>query len=479
MDSKSLKKKTIKGVVWSGIDRFSGQAIQFILGLILARLLSPSDFGIIGMITIFIAVSEAIIDSGFGNALIQKQGRNQTDYSTVFYFNTITGIILYTLMFVAAPYIASFYGKPILKDVTRVVSINLIVNSLMIVQTTKLTIELNFKLQTKIRVFSSAVSGIIAVLLAYNGYGVWALVFQMVATQVLICILLWISAKWSPSLVFSKHSFKKLFNFGSKLLITGLYGPIFNNLNTLIIGKLYSSNSLGFYTRAYQFAQFPSYNISQIISRVSFPVLSSIQNDDERLKKAYRKLIKDTYFVVFPLMFGLALISDPLIRLLLTEKWMGCVLYMKILCLSLTFFPICSYNINLLLVKGRSGLHLKLDLIKKLFTLIVLLITAFISIEAICFGTFATTIFSWIITAIYSGKLINLNLASQIKDILPSFICTIGMSIIVYLLSTLALPDHWLILVEIAVGSISYIILSCLFNKSLIKPFFEFIKLRI
>lgn len=468
-EQQSLKSKTLKGTVWSAIDSFSSQAIQFVLGILLARILAPSDYGVIGMLAIFLAVSQSIIDSGFGNALIQKKDRNQIDYSTVFYFNIIIGVIIYIILFVAAPLIASFYNMPILTNVTRVLALNLIVNSLMIVQNTKLTIELNFKILTKIRFCSNLISGFIALSLAYLGYGVWALVFQSVIAQLLSCLFLWIFAKWKPSLCFSKASFLSLFSFGSKLLITGLYGPIFNNLNTLIIGKFFTANALGFYTRAYHFAQFPSFNISQIISRVSYPVLSSIQDDNQKLCHGYRLLIKNTYFVVFPCMLGLACMAEPIILLLLTDKWIGCVSLLQILCISLVFYPLISYNINLLLVKGQSGLHLKLDFIKKIFSIIILIVSIKFGIKGICYGMVITTLFSWLITAFYSGKLIGLTLTKQLNDLLPSFICSIIMVSAIFPISLISLSVYFVIPLQILMGIVIYTISSSFLNKECLK----------
>lgn len=468
-----LKHKTKTGLIWSAVDRFSGQAIQFVLGIFLARLLSPNDYGIIGMLTIFLAVSDSIVDSGFGNALIQKKNRNQTDYSTVFYFNSIVGILLYIILFIAAPYIANFYNMPILCPVTRVMALNLVFNSLMIVQNTRLTIELNFKLIMEIKLIAHIIAGAIALYMAYCGLGVWALVLQMVSSNFIICVLFWILAKWRPSFNFSWDSFKSLFSFGSKLLVTGLYGPIYNNINTLIIGKFYSSASLGFYTRAQTFVQFPSSNITQIISRVSYPVLSSMQDNDDKLRITYRRLIKNTYFIVFPLMLGLMMVSESVIKLLLTEKWLECVPYMQILCVSMAFYPICSYNINLLLVKGKSGLHLKLDLCKKIVGLLVLSFTAFISIEAICWGTMINALFSWVITAYFSGRLIGLNIKSQIKDILPSFIITLLMCICIYILPDWALSSFMMLIIKILVGAIIYVCISFFFNTKSLKEVFE------
>lgn len=460
----SLKNQTRNGIIWSSIDKFSGQAFQFVIGILLARLLMPEDYGIIGMLAIFLAISDSIIDSGFGNALIQKQNRTQSDYSTVFYFNILVSLILYIILFICAPYIATFYNMPILTSVTRVLSINFIINAFMIVQVTKLTIELDFKIQAKVRLFSGLIAGLFALYMAYSGFGVWALVSQMVISNLLLCILLWLFAKWRPSLEFSVESFKQLFSYGSKLLITGLYGPIFTNINTLIIGKFYSTYNLGLFTRAHNFAQFPAVNTNLIISRVSFPVLSKMQNDDERLRLNYRKLISLTYFLFLPIMFGLIIIAKPLIILLFTEKWIGIVPLFQILCISLAFLPINGYNINLLLVKGRTSLHLRLDFIKKVVSLVILIICAFISIKAICIGSVITSIFSWVLTAHYSGKLINLTLIQQFEDIVRPLIITVAMCCLIYIPFIVINNSVSQLILALIIGIPSYYLMSLKFN---------------
>lgn len=471
----SLKNQTRSGIIWSAIDKFSGQAIQFVIGILLARLLIPEDYGIIAMLAIFLAISDSIIDSGFGNALIQKQNRTQSDYSTVFYFNILVSLLLYIILFISAPYIATFYEMPILTNVTRVLSINFIINALMIVQVTKLTIELDFKIQAKVRLFSGLIAGLLALYMAYSGFGVWSLVSQMIISNLLMCILLWIFAKWRPSLEFSIESFKQLFSYGSKLLITGLYGPIFDNINTLIIGKFYSTYNLGLFTRAHNFAQFPAVNTNIIISRVSFPVLSKMQNDDERLRMNYRKLISLTYFLFLPIMFGLIMIAKPFIVLLLTEKWIGIVPLFQILCVSLALLPINGYNINLLLVKGETGLHLRLDFIKKVVSLSILLVCSFISIKVICIGSVITSLFSWILTAHYSGKLINLTLKQQFKDIVKPLLITITMCCLIFMSFIVIHNSILQLIAALLIGIPSYYLLSLKFNCNSLKEIIKII----
>ena len=423
----SLKKDTLSAFIWSSIERFSVQFINLFLSITLARILLPSDFGIIGMLNIFLALSQSIIDCGFSNALIHKKDRTQTDYSTIFYVNIGLGIIIYLLLFVTSPYIAKFYNQPILSSIIKVAAINMIINSLVIVQRTKLTIELKFKTLATINTISVVLSGIIGLFLAYKGYGVWSLVYQTISLNLFSLILTWYLSKWQPTFVFSRLSFNSLFKYGSKLLITSLYGPIFENLSTVIIGKLYTPSDLGYYTKSMSLAQFPALNASSIVSRVSFPVLSKIQDDDVRLKNAYRNLIKITYLALLPLMLFLVCFAEPIILFLLTDKWLLIIPYFQIICIAMLWYPICAYNINLLLVKGKVDIHLKLDIIKKITSLFVLIICSSISIKAICFGMVFTALFSWFITSFYSGKLIGLSFKLQIKDILYIlFICLVA-----------------------------------------------------
>ena len=294
----SLKKKTVNGVIWSAIDRFSTQGIQFIFSILIARLLMPSDYGVIAMLGIFLAVSQTFIDSGFGTALVQKANRTETDFSTVFYFNIVVAILFYILLWFSSPYIASFYNIPMLEDVTKVVALILLFGALSGIQSAKLSIAINFKTRAKISVISAISTGCVGLYLAYNGYGAWALVFQMVFSSFLGTILLWYFVRWVPKLVFSWQSFRQLFSFGSKLLASALLDTTYNNIYPLVIGKVYSSTSLGLYSRASGLAQYPSSNITGVLQSVTFPVLCSIQNDENRLTDAYRRFIRMSAFII-------------------------------------------------------------------------------------------------------------------------------------------------------------------------------------
>lgn len=465
MAVENLGKKARKGVVWSAVETFSAQIVQLMVSIILARLLTPDVFGIIGMLSIFMALSDSIVDSGFGNALMQKKDRSHTDYSTVFYFNLFISLLIYVIMFVAAPYIAGFYDMPLLTDVTRIISLRFIISGLILVQVTKLTIELNFKKLTKIKVAAVLLSGLVGVTFAYNGYGVWALVAQQLSYALFQCIFIWLFSGWSPSLCFSLKSFRKLFRYGSRLLLTGFYGQIFENINNLVIGKFYSPHLLGFYTKAHSLVQFPSSNITVIIYRVSFPVMCEMQDDDERLSNAIHQLIKQTYFIVFPLMLGMMACSAPLIDVLLSSKWAECVPYMQILCIAMSLFPICAYNIDVLLVKGYSGKHLKIDLVKKMFTLIVLTVTATISVKAICMGGIVTGLFSWFFEGYYAAKILDVRISKQIKDMLPSLIISLVMIAIIYPISYIDISSILKLAIQVVLGAIVYTSFSYVYNR--------------
>ncbi len=453
----SLKKKTVNGVIWSAIDRFSTQGIQFIFSILIARLLMPSDYGVIAMLGIFLAVSQTFIDSGFGTALVQKANRTETDFSTVFYFNIVVAILFYILLWFSSPYIASFYNIPMLEDVTKVVALILLFGALSGIQSAKLSIAINFKTRAKISVISAISTGCVGLYLAYNGYGAWALVFQMVFSSFLGTILLWYFVRWVPKLVFSWQSFRQLFSFGSKLLASALLDTTYNNIYPLVIGKVYSSTSLGLYSRASGLAQYPSSNITGVLQSVTFPVLCSIQNDENRLTDAYKRFIRMSAFIIFPLMIGLASVADPFIRVVLTDKWEGAIYLLQIVCFSLMWYPIHAINLNILQVKGRSDYFLKLEIIKKIQGVCILCITVPISIVAMCYGSVVSSLLSLVWNTYYTKRLIGYGFFSQIKDLSHILIHSLVMGGIV-LLVIYFIDIMWIkLLVGILVGGFYYV----------------------
>lgn len=460
--SNSIKHKTLKGVFWSGVERFSVQGVQFVIQILMARLLLPSDYGVIGMLAIFLALSQSFIDSGFSNALIRKPDRTETDYSTVFYFNIVVGIFFYFLLFFTSPYIAAFYKTPILEPVTKVVALNLFINSLAVVQRAQLTIRIDFKTQAKASLTAVLISGIIGIWMAYQGYGVWSLAIQSVCNTGINMILLWIFSKWKPRKEFSWLSFKEMFSYGSKLLLSGLLDTTYKNLYTIVIGKKFAAVELGYFTRADQFAQFPSSNLTGILQRVTFPVLSSIQNDDERLKKVYRQYLCLSAYVIFPLMVGLAAVAHPFISLILTQKWIGAVVLLQILCFSYMWYPVHSINLNLLMVKGRSDLFLRLEIIKKLLGVIILVITIPMGVAAMCAGSVFSSVICLIINTYYTGQLIQVGFLIQLKDLLPSLFYSLSMGAVVYILISFLTSPVLQLVTGILAGFVYYISVSYL-----------------
>lgn len=469
MSTESLKQKTTKGLFWSSVERFSNQGMSFLFSVILARMLAPSDFGIIAMITIFFAVAQSFVDSGFSNALVRKTDRREEDFSTCFYFNIGVGIIAYIVLFLIAPLVANFYNQPILSPIIRITGLGVVLNSLCVVQQALFTIRIDFKSQAKVTLSATIISGIVGVVLAYLEYGVWALVWQGVVMSLVRMGLLWLMSKWRPKTGFSKDSFHYLFGYGSKLLASGLLDTIYNNIYPIVIGKFYSPAQLGNYSRALSFAQLPSSNITGILQRVTFPVLSTIQDDIPRLQTNYRRLLKLSAFIVFPLMMGLAAMAFPLIRVVLTPKWEGCSLYLQIICFALMWYPIHAINLNLLQVKGRSDLFLRLEIIKKIVGVCIMCITIPLGITAMCIGMVASSLISLFINTFYTGKLIDIGYLKQMRDLLPVLINSLLMGSIVYFSIELFYSDLVKIITGFLVGIVSYIVGALFFSKKELK----------
>ena len=471
----SLKQKTATGLKWSSIESFSSQGISFVIGIIIARILSPSDYGIIGMILIFTEVSGVFINGGFRAALTCKQNRTDSDLSTVFYYNIAVSLFFYLVLFVSAPYIANFYDLPVLTMVIRVVSLNMVIGALGAIQGTILNIAIDFKTQTKITVITLIITGTIGISMAYNGYGVWALVFQGLASTVVSTVLLWFFIGWKPKLVFSLNSFKELFGFGSKLMLSGLLDTVYRNIYQLVIGKKFTSAELGFFTRAKGLAQLPSSNITNIIQRVTFPVLSEMQDNITQLGNNYRKLLKMSAFVIFPLMMLLFGLAEPLVKILLTDKWLPAVPMLQVLCFGYMFYPIHAINLNLLQVKGRSDLFLRLEIIKKVLITIVLFATAPFGVLVMCYGIIVTSVLALIINTYFTGRLINVGFLKQIKDIFPIMILSFITGFSAYLPSMVLTESYFQLGLGGFLGAVFFIGLSYLFKLSELNELINFL----
>ena len=450
-----IKKDTLKGVKWTAIEKIALQGIQFVIGLILARLLSPSDFGLVGMLAIFISISQTFIDGGFSNALIRKIDRTETDCSTAFYFNIVVGIVCYGILFLISPLVADFFNTPILSDLLKIIGLSIFVNSLEIVQVAKLTVDINFKAQARATVFSVTLSGCIGIAMAYHGYGVWALAWQTVFGAIFRCVILWYQTKWKPMLVFSKASFTNLFSYGSKLLASNLLGTIYANMTTLAIGKFYTPKDLGYYSRGQQFAHLPSTAIIDTIGRVTFPILAKIQNDDERLVSVYRKYIRVTSIPIIFFLMLLAAVAKPLILVLLTEKWLDATLFLQIFCFAFMTEHISKLNLNLLQVKGRSDLYLRLEVIKKVIAFLILMCSIPFGVVIICVSKVLNGQVSLFINTYYTGKLFGLGYLKQFSDFIKYLTVSLLACLPAYVLTFTTIAP----ILQLAIGCVTACIL--------------------
>lgn len=438
MPQESLKNKTVKGVVWSSVERFSVQGVQFLVMLVIARLLDPKDFGLVGMLAIFLAVAQSLIDSGFSQALIRKQNRTEVDNSTVFYFNIIVSTILYLILYAIAPWVAGFYNEPQLCGLMRVLCLIIIINSFAVVQRALYTASINFKTQAKASFIAAIISGVVGVWLAYNGYGVWTLVWQQLLNAGINTLLLWIYSNWYPRWVYSWKSFRELFAFGSKLLASGLLDTLYTNIYLLVIGKIFNAASLGYYTQADRFTKLSSSNITGILQRVTYPVLCSIQDDDERLREDYRRLLRLSAFIIFPMMCLLAGVAYPLVELLIGEKWRFAATLIIPLSFTMMWWPIHAINLNLLQVKGRSDLFLRLEIIKKIIGVTVLVLSIPFGLLFMCYAGIVTSILCLGINTYYTGKLIQVGFFMQLKDLSGTLIVSMAIYVAAYFLTLLS-----------------------------------------
>lgn len=452
MSEQSLTDKTVKGVGWNSVDRIANYGIGFLVGIVLARLLSPNEYGLIGIIGIFTAIFNIILDSGLSTALIRKDGVTNDDYCTVFWTNLILSFFLTAILFFSSTLISSFFRRPELVSYIHVMSFILVINALSITQQAILTKRIDFKTQTKISLIAHTVSGIIGIVMAYMGFGVWALVAQQMLSRVFTTVLLWLFNKWWPSFVFSWNSFKELFGFSWKLLVAQVINTVFQQLYQAVIGKVYSPNTLGQYTRANQYGSLVSYSVGDVVLKVSLPVMSSIQNEDERLLRAFRTIIKITTLVSSVLLIGMAACAKPLIFVLIGEQWLPCVPMMQILSLSLMLYPLHLININMLTVQGRSDIQLILQIIKCILAIGPILLGVFVGIYSMIIGSVVIGWISLILNSYYSGKKFSYTWWMQLKDIAPSIFVSLLMAVPVYLLTFLPISDYLILPIQVIVG---------------------------
>jgi O-antigen/teichoic acid export membrane protein len=465
--NQSLKSQTVRGLFWSFLESAGLKGVQFAVGVVLARILFPEQFGLIGMLTIFMAVAQAFIDSGFGAALIQKREVTATDMCSIFYFNIFLGLVSAGILCGVAPLIADFYSQPTLTLLTRALSLILVINSFGLIQETILAKQISFKTNTQASLVASVLSGVAGVILAATGFGVWALVAQQILSSLFRTLFLWFLSSWRPAWAFSFESLRKMFGFGSKMLISGLLNQIFSNCYLLIIGRLFSATDLGFFTRAKTLGELPAQTLSWMVGRVTFPAFSKIQDDPARLKSGLKKALVLLVMVNFPMMICLLVIARPLVLLLLTEKWTDSIPYLQLFCVVELMFPLHLINLNVLQAIGRSDLFLRLEIIKKILIIINVSITWQWGISAMICGMIITSLLSYYLNSYYIGTLINYAIREQFWDF-AAYLLMAGLTAIgVYAVGLLSFPNLWSqLVVQLSIGMFSYVGLCRLFRLS-------------
>jgi len=455
----TLRHKTVIGIIWTFFEQLFRVGIQTITTLILAWFLLPEDFGLMAMISIFFAIAQSLVDSGFSQALIRKKEVSQTDYSTAFYTNLALGLLTYTLLLVSAPFISSFYNEPRLVVLVRVVGLVVIINSFQLVQVADLTRKLNFKIQFRVTLPSAMFSGIVAIFMAAMGFGVWSLVAQMLISSFASTSLYWVINKWRPSKDFSVKSLNEMFGFGSKLLASGLIDTAFQNIYVIVIGKLFSATLVGYYFFAQRIQELVANQLSSAVQKVTYPALSTIQDDNIALKAFYRRIIQVVTYIVFPSMIALAVLAKPLFSLILKEDWLPAVPYLQLLCIVGLLYPLHAINLNILKVKGRSDLFLYLEIVKKLMIVIIILISVKFGIFGILIGQIISSFLAYIPNSYFSIKLIDYSVAEQLHDFIPTLLLAVTMGVFMYATGlVLPLGEFGYVLVVGLAGATFYVL---------------------
>lgn len=471
-----LRNKAFSNMLWRFMERIGAQAVAFVVEIILARLIVPEAFGIIALVTVFINILQVFVDSGMGNALIQKKNADDLDFSSVFYFNMAMCLVLYGLMFIAAPFIADFYNMPDLTPIVRVLSLMLVVSGVRNIQQAYVSRHLMFKRFFYATLGGTVLAAVIGIGMAYKGFGVWAVVAQQLCRATSAAVILWLTVKWRPKLMFSFYRLKGLFSYGWKLLVSGLIDSAYNNLRKLIIGKIYTASDLSFYDRASYFPRFIVGNINTSIDSVLLPTMSAEQDDKSRVRAMTRRAIKTSTYLMMPCMVGLAVCAEPVVRLILTEKWLPCVPFLRIFSFTYAFYPIHTANLNAIKALGRSDLFLKLEIIKKIVGLTAILSTMWISVLAMAYSALVTSILFQIINSWPNRKLLDYKYGDQFKDMLPQILLSLGIGAVVYCVTFLGLNDILTLLIQIPLGGALYIAGSKLFKIDSFEYLFSIIK---
>ena len=474
--STELRNKAFSNMIWRFMERIGAQGVAFVVEIVLARLLVPEAFGIVALVTVFINILQVFVDSGLGNALIQKKNADDLDFSSVFYFNMVMCLALYGMIFVAAPFIADFYNMPDLTPVIRVLGLMFIISGVRNIQQAYVSKHLMFKKFFYATLGGTIGAAVIGISMAYAGYGVWAIVAQQLFRAAGAALILWITVKWRPKLMFSFERLKGLFSYGWKLLVSSLIDSGYNNLRKLIIGKIYTASDLSFYDRAAYFPRFIVGNINTSIDSVLLPTMSAEQDDKSRVRNMTRRAIKTSTYLMMPCMVGLAVCAEPVVRLILTEKWLPCVPFLRIFCFTYAFYPIHTANLNAIKALGRSDLFLKLEILKKIVGLTAILSTMWISVLAMAYSALVTSVLSQIINSWPNRKLLSYNYADQFRDMLPQILLSLGMGTVVYCVSFVGLNDILTLLIQIPLGGALYVAGSKLFKIDSFEYLFSMIQ---
>lgn len=452
MEEQSLKEKTVKGVGWSAADTLLSHAVSFIVGIVLARLLSPTEYGLIGLTTIFIVVLESIVDSGFSTSLIRKKDVTNDDYNTMFITNFVMSILMYTLLFFCAPRIAVFFERPELIELVRVMGLLIIIQALSIVQYTVLTKKIDFKTKTKASFIAGICSGTVGIIMAFRGFGVWSLVGQRLSREFINTLCLWIFNRWWPKLRYSIDSLRYMWGFGWKMLVSGLLERIWNQLYQAVVGKYYNPATLGQYSRAKDFAVLLSSNFQTIVGRVTYPVLAEVQDDKTRLISAYRRIIKTTMFITVVSIISLGAVAEPFIYCLIGPQWHQASTFLPFICVSMSLYPLHAINLNMLKVQGRSDIFLYLEIIKKIIAIGPICLGIFVSIYWMLIGSIIAGIIGFFLNTYYTGKKMGYTSWMQLKDVAPSYGLAFTIALSVYFLKYLPLSYWFILLIQIFVG---------------------------
>lgn len=473
---KSFKHIVFSNFIWKFGERFLAQLVSLIISIILARLLTPEDFGVVAIVMIFITFANVFVSHGLGNALVQKQQVDNLDYSSVLYINIVIGIIVYVCLYIISPIIANFYSIPTLCKLLRVLGFRIIIASINSIQQAYVAKHLLFKRFFYSTLIGSISSAVVGIVLAYMGYGVWALIIQYLSNTIISTVVLWLTINWRPEFIFSFERVKKMFAFGWKLLVSGLLDTGYKQLSSVFIGKRYTSADLAFYSQGDKYPGLIVTNINASISGVLFPALSNVQDDINKVKLMTRKALQVSSFIILPCMFGIAAIAKPLISILLTDKWLPCVPFLQLFCISYGLWPIHTANLQAIKAIGRSDIFLKLEIIKKIIGIFALIISVKISPLAMAISIVITDFIAIFINAYPNRKLLGYGYIEQAKDILPTFIISFIMSIIIYPVTYIGFSNIYTIIIQVILGGVVYLGLSFVLKKELVNYFINLIR---